>query len=129
MKLVLKLPHLKPPFIGIVFSQSSNAEQTHQDLVTVHSNLEYRIVLEFVNGLINLKIISGNLQVAKQYEGLSYDAEQLIYWINQTKNVTRFNFGHLYELNGKEVVAKTSIGLKLFVVKVNVVQVTAIAKR
>jgi hypothetical protein len=123
MKLLLKLPPLKPPFIGIIFSHRGDAEQTHQDMVTVNPHFEYRMVLEFANGLLNMKLISGNMQVTKLYEGISFDSEQLIYWINQTKNMNSFNFGHLYELNGKEVVAKTSIGLKLFVVRVNVVQV------
>ncbi len=118
MKLVVKLPPLKPPFIGIVFHHSSDAEQTNQDLITVHNNVDYRIIFEFVNNLVNIKLIAAHSMVTREYLDVTYDAEQLLPWLYHTKNTAFFNFGHLYELNKKEVVAKTSIGLKLFVVKV-----------
>jgi hypothetical protein len=118
MKLVVKLPLNKPPFIGIVFHHSSDAEQTHQDLVTVHNNVTYQVVFEFVGQLVNIKLISVHKVVSKHYEGVTFNAVELFHWMCHTSNTGSFNFGHLYELNGKEVVAKTSIGLKLFVIRV-----------
>jgi hypothetical protein len=68
---------------------------------------------------VNVQLVSTYIPVIKHYRGLTYDRAKLINWIHHTKGATSFNFSQLYELNGKETVAKTSKALKLFVLKVH----------
>lgn len=119
MKLVVKLPPNKPPFIGIVFPHISVAEKTNQELVIDHKYADYRIVFEFIRTWINVKLISNAIPAVKFYNKLTYDKEKVIAWLYITKNSTEFNFSHLHEPYGKEVVVKTLLKQKLFVLKMD----------
>jgi hypothetical protein len=119
MKLVVKLPPNKPPFIGIVFPHISIAEKTNQELVIDHKYADYRIVFEFIQGWVNVKLISNAIPAVKFYNKLSYDKEKMIAWLYITRTAKEFNFSHLHEPHGKEVVVKTLLKPKLFVLKVD----------
>ncbi|MBC7694972.1 MAG: hypothetical protein H7141_05930 [Burkholderiales bacterium] len=119
MKLVVKLPKDKPPFIGIVFDHESDAEKVNQNLITDHKYADYRIVFEFISDWVNVKLISNSIPAVKFYNKLSYDKEKLIAWFYITKNMKGFNFSQLYVYGNKECVAKTIAKQKLFVLKVD----------
>lgn len=118
MKLVVKLPKDKPPFIGIVFDRSAEAEKTNQELVHDHKYADYRIVFEFIRDWVNVKLISNSIPAVKFYTKLTYDKDKVIAWFYITKNMKGFNFSHVYIHNNKECVAKTDAKQKLFVLKV-----------
>lgn len=119
MKLVVKLPKDKPPFIGIVFEHAGDAGKINQELITDHKYADYRIVFEFISGWVNVKLISNSIPAVKFYNKLSYDKEKLIAWFYITKNRKGFNFSHLYVSGNKECVAKAPAKQILFVLKVD----------
>ena len=119
MKLIVKLPPNKLPFIGIVFEHSGDAEKINQELITDYKYADYRIVFEFIRDWVNVKLISNSIPAVKFYNKLSYDKSKLIAWFYITKNMKGFNFSHLYIYQNKECVAKIPVKQKLFVLKVD----------
>lgn len=116
--LIVKLPPNKPPFIGMLYSDSWSLNEINQELVIKHKNAGYRIVFEFINGILNIRLISEAALVVKFYNNVSYDKEKLKAWIYLTKDKTSFNFSHIYIKDGKETVVRTKEKGMLFVLPV-----------
>jgi hypothetical protein len=119
MKLVVKLPKDKLPFLGIVFPSSYQANQTNEDLVLDHKEDIYRMILEFTGTVLNLKLICDEKVIIRTYRNVDYDKEKLKSWVMITRKGTAFNFGHIYMQSNKEIVVKNYKNRKLFVLRLN----------
>lgn len=116
MKLIVKLPKDKPPFIGVVL-KITDSDMLNQDLILEHKYADYRIELEFILGHVNLKLISNSIPTVRIYSRLSYDKDKLKAWFYITKGVKQFNYGHVRDFNGKDEIIK--IRSKNFVLKMD----------
>ncbi len=123
MKLIVKLPKDKLPFIGIQFPYSYEAGKTNQDLVTNYKHIQYKIVLEFVKDKVNIKLVSQENMITRSYNGLEYEKDKLKNWLYLTKNAKAFNFSHTIKEGGKELVAKTILQPQNFILKLNQCQI------
>ncbi len=119
MKLVVKLPKDKPPFLGLVFPSSYAANQTNEDLILDHKEDVYRMIFEFIGTVLNLKLICDEKVIIRTYRNVEYEKEKLKNWVQITRKVNAFNFGHIYMQNNKEVVVKNYKNRKLFVLRFN----------
>jgi hypothetical protein len=119
MKLVVKLPKDKLPFLGVVFPSSYSATQTNEDLVLDHKEDIYRMIFEFTGTVLNLKLICDEKVIIRTYRNVDYDKEKLKSWVMITRKNTAFNFGHIYMQNNKEIVVKNYKNRKLFVLRLN----------
>ena len=119
MKLVVKLPKDKLPFIGIVFGSSYLATQTNEDLVLDHKDDIYRIIFQFVDTTLHIKLICDEKVIIRTYRDVEYDKDKLKNWMMITRKASEFNFGHIYMQHNKEIVVKNYKNRKLFVLKFN----------
>lgn len=123
MELVLKMPPGKPPFIGILFESEHKAAQTNASWVNNNHSLIYRLILEPVNGVINLRLIQDELGCNCLYSRLKNDPEQLLKFLYQTREIYSFNFGHVYWFGDNLKLAKSVTNQRNFVLKVEAVKV------
>lgn len=117
MKLVLKVPKGKLPFIGIEFGEHVAAD-TNKDLIQNHSEKEYKIVLEHSHKRLQLRLICEELVTVRFYERLEFDPSKLRDWLYITQKATKFNFGHIFVKGNTDYIARTYPGRKPFVLKV-----------
>lgn len=117
MKLVVKLPKDKPPFLGLVFPSSYAANQTNEDLILDHKEEVYRMIFEFNGTVLNLKLICDEKVIIRTYRNVDYEKEKLKNWVLITRKANSFNFGHIYMQSNKEVVVKNYKNRKLFVLR------------
>lgn len=125
MKLIVKLPKGKKPFIGILFNDSLESQILNADLVNIFSHISYSIKFNFEAEHVNVQLIGEEEPIIRSYNNLSYDADRLKNWFLLTKNVRDFNFSqiHLNKIS-QETVALVIKTQKLFILKVNGYQIT-----
>ncbi|MEO6302655.1 MAG: hypothetical protein ABIP51_05745 [Bacteroidia bacterium] len=119
MKLIVKLPKDKLPFVGIQFPYSYDAGKTNQDLVINFKHVSYKLVFEFVKNTVNVKLVSDENMIMRSYNGLEFDREKLKTWFYLTKDAKAFNFSHTVKESGKEMVVRTLQKPLLFILKLN----------
>jgi len=119
MRLIVKLPKDKLPFLGIVFPTSYLATQTNEDLLLDHKEDVYRLIFEFTGTILNLKLICDEKVIIRTYRNVDYEKEKLKNWVQITRKANAFNFGHIYMQSNKEVVVKNYKNRKLFVLRLN----------
>lgn len=110
MKLVLKLPRDKPPFIGVLLSESDNRsypERLNEDLINEHKYAGYRLGLEFNKGKVSLELVTDQGHITRYYKELDFDGAQLALWVYATRTALNFNFGHVRLEQGRETIVKT----------------------
>jgi hypothetical protein len=125
MKLVVKLPKDKLPFIGLVFGSSYQATQTNEDLILDHKEDLYRLIFEFNGTVLNLKLICDEKVIIRTYRNVEYDKEKLKSWVQITRKARELNFGHIYMQHNKEIVVKNYKNRKLFVLKLHKYEIQA----
>jgi hypothetical protein len=121
MRLVLKLPQGKPPFIGIEFSKIWQGEKENRDLIFDFKNEIYTLLIEPIGGYLNIRLFSEQKNIVRYYNGVSYNKDAFKRWIELTRNSGLFNFGHTYQENSVDkicIVLKDGIKI-YFVLKVN----------
>jgi hypothetical protein len=119
MELVLKLPKVKPPFIGILFDKSWDGEKMNCDLVEAHRNAYYSIEFEYCNSHLNLRLMSQELLTIRNYAHLKFDAEKLKSWLYMSKMVNAYNFGHVIIERDQHILLKTQHKKLNFVLKMD----------
>ncbi len=120
VKLIVKLPKDKLPFIGILYNSIYKAESENQDLVIDHKHLNYRVKFEFAGSGINLYLSSEDKLIQREYRNREYDPLKLKVWFQNTNKASNFNFSHLMDNYGQESVVRTLQNVnKLFLLKVN----------
>ena|SRR6218665_1165736 len=110
MKLLLKLPGDKPPFIGILLADGDNRsypERLNEDLINEHKYAGYCLLLELSAGRVDLSLLSVQGHISRIYKGLEFDGAQLALWVYATRHARQFNFGHVRLERGREKVVKT----------------------
>ncbi len=117
MKLVLKVPKGKAPFIGVEYGEFMAAD-TNKDLVLDHSEKDYKIVLEHSHRRLQLRLICEELVTVRFYERLEFEPNKLRDWLYITRRATKFNFGHIYVKGNTDHIARAYPGRKPFVLKV-----------
>ena len=124
MKLVLKLPKDKPPFIGIQFPNSYAASRTNEDLPGMLDKEDCRLILEPVDKhYLNLRLVNTDKLIDTAYKQVEYNIEKLKTWLNQTEKENQFNFAHVTLDYDKHVVAKVGGGFEKFVIRLNSVKI------
>jgi hypothetical protein len=119
MKLVVKLPKGKKPFVGIQFTRSFDAEKSNIDLMTKYWDKVFRIEFIFEGQYVNLKLICDDELIVRTYALAGFDADKLRSWFYLTKDRKDFNFSQLYIHNGQETVVKEFTSQKWFVLEAN----------
>jgi len=119
MKLIVKLPKDKLPFIGVQFPYSYEAGKTNQDLVINFKHINYKMLFEFIKNTVNVKLVSDENMILRSYNGLDYDKDKLKTWFYLTKDAKAFNFSHIVKEGGKEMVVKTIQQPQYFILKLN----------
>jgi len=118
MKLVLKQPQDKLPFIGIQFASMYVASKTNNDLLYLLDGEPCQLILEPLDQYnLNLRLINKQKFIDRTYNRIEYNALRLKSWLDQNQKCKEFNFAHVYLEFDKHVVAK--VHFKLFVLKVN----------
>jgi hypothetical protein len=118
MELIFKLPKDKLPFIGLRFPSEYHAFSLNRDLIINFKNSLFNIILEPNGTMINLKLINVDTGNKRVYEALSFEKDKLIRFINNTRHLENFNFGHVVQKYDKDEVVRVSENLKLFVLRV-----------
>ena len=119
MKLVVKLPKGKKPFVGVLFTRPFDAEKSNIDLVLNYRDKVFRLEFVFEGQYVNVKLICEDELIVRTYGNASFDADKLRNWFYLTKECKDFNFSQLYIKDGQEKVAKEFTTQKWFVLKVS----------
>ncbi len=118
MKLILKLPADKPPFLGVLYNNPSQAQRENQGLVK--SGLgNFEIILIPIENKITLKLKSPDNQSTYWYEFLSYEKAALENWLRIAATYDCINFSHILQNHDKHIVVKTRDFGYLFVLKID----------
>jgi len=131
MELVLKRHISKPPFIGILYSQSESlkASRDNQDLFEYyHSCAHHRptnkIRIEMFANYCHVRLDSEFIDSKYRfYKNIKYDALQLEKWLQETKYNKDFNFSHLLKETDKYILVKTQPNLHSTLIKVEKISV------
>jgi hypothetical protein len=123
MKLVLKLPKDKPPFIGIQFSNHYEASRTNAEAVYQIEDRLCKIILEPKGHYLDLKIKCEEAMMAHTYKDLDYSPEKLKQWLQHAASAKQFNFGHVTLEHDTHKIAKVGSSLKNYVIKVESVRI------
>src|SRR5258708_33287528 len=119
MKLVLKIPKDKPPFIGIQFASSYVASKTNSDLVSMLDKEDCQLILKpYDKHNLNLRLVNKGKFVDREYKQIEYNNDTLKRWLEQTKSMKQFNFSHVIMDFDKHVVVKISIS-KNFIIRLS----------
>lgn len=97
MKLILKLPNGKPPFIGIEFEKQWQGEKENKDLLLEHTNIVYSLLVEPAQSGINIRLICDSPLVIRFYHQVQYNIESFKRWHFHAQNYHSINFGHTYK--------------------------------
>jgi hypothetical protein len=120
MKLVVKIPKDKLPFLGIVLDGPDyKNNDLNEDLILEHKYAEYHIVLEFIRDFINIKLIAQESLIVRFYNHVEFDKEKLRNWMYLADLSKGFNFSHVKIENNKELVYRTKTNNKLFVLNIS----------
>lgn len=125
MKLILKLPKDKPPFIGVQFSNHFDAGRTNADAVYHIEGRYCKITLEPKGHYIDLRIRCEDAMMSYTYKDLDYSPEKLRNWLAMVSNSKQFNFGHVLLENDNHKIAKVGSSLKNYVIKVESVKMVS----
>lgn len=119
MELVFKLPKGKPPFIGIVFSSEFQAARTNQELVNDYKECDFTATLEPVGERnLNMVIKCVNPPLKIEYKNLEFKYDLFVRWRRIAEGAP-VNFSHLNIKLNEHIVVKTTLQNKLFVLKLN----------
>jgi hypothetical protein len=125
MKLVLKQPEDKPPFIGIQYESEYLAARTNADIVKTHNKECYELILEPIDQhYINLRLVNKDKMIDRSYNQIEYNAPKLKNWLFQNENKKEFNFSHVIMNFDKHVVVKIHIH-KPFLIKLDSVKLVS----
>ena len=125
MKLVLKLPKDKPPFIGVQFNSLFQASRTNDDLLFKVKDKSCKVILEpDRKGTIRLKFICEDMAITRKYDALEYDQYQLKNWMHMISRSKQFNFGHVLMEENKHIIVKDPGRFNNFVLKLDGVSMT-----
>lgn len=122
MKLILKLPNNKPPFIGVQFSNHYDAGRTNAQAVYDIEGRFCKIILEPKGHYIDLKIKCEDVMMSYTYKDLDYSPEKLKQWLHLVSASEQFNFGHVILQHDEHKIAKVGSGTKNYVIKVESVK-------
>lgn len=111
MKLVLKLPDGKPPFIGIEFDNAWEGERCNKDLMLEFKDEVYTLLIE-PTVKANLRLVSDGKRICRFYNQIEYDSGKLKLWIEKTRHAQVFNFGHTFQEKSKDKICKVIIDSK-----------------
>ncbi len=123
MKLVLKLPQNKPPFIGIEFDSHYEASKTNSDIIGALDSRYYKINLRPINKFnIYLILECKDLMIKRRYQNLEYEQEKLKTWLGMTRAQKSFNFGHVIKEHNRHILVKAQYSGLNFVIKLEEVK-------
>lgn len=117
----MKNPDAKPPFIGVEFPRHWKAEE-NKDLVLLHADKDYSIVLEIMNNHVNLKLDCEELKTSRFYAKLDFKPEHLKKWLDTAYSNEYVNFGHVLNENGSHKIIRLTEQNKVFVLKVSKIE-------
>jgi hypothetical protein len=125
LKLILKLPKDKPPFIGVQFSNHYDASRTNAEAVYHINGRSCKIVLEPKDHYIDLQIKCEDAMMSYLYKSLDYSPEKLKQWLHLVSMTKQFNFGHVTLEQDDHKIAKVGSGMKNYVIKVESVKLVS----
>ncbi len=104
MRLVLKLPSGKPPFIGVEFENASKGERENKDLLLTKRNAVYKLLFEPTCGLLNIRLYSENPPVVRYYKGIDFNPDAFKRWLHTAELYKKVNFGHTYSEKANDTI-------------------------
>lgn len=125
MKLIVKLPEGKLPFIGVRFNNAWNAAKTNEDLLEYHHTATYHLKFVIKQDSLMLSLYCKERSIQRHYMNLEFEPEKLKRWLQITEGLRGFNFGHTFMNKNKEEVARFAHDLKrLYVLRVEMWEIT-----
>jgi hypothetical protein len=120
VELVLKWTKGKPPYVGILFKSMYQAGKLNQEWVHDFGTLEYMVEIEPRSKTMLLLTVSEPTQRLKHvYKVRWFNAEKLKGFLYATRDVERFNFGHVLVEENNYVPVRTTLARKIWVLPVN----------
>ncbi|MBK7666666.1 MAG: hypothetical protein IPJ32_04555 [Sphingobacteriaceae bacterium] len=111
MELFFKLPEGKPPFIGVIFENSEQAE-LNKDLLE-YPNAKFSILVEAEsNNSMTFRLSTDKL--VRRYEKVKMDYSAYKKW--RAYSHLKMNFAHILLIHDQPVVVK--INKKLFIIQI-----------
>lgn len=124
MKLVLKQPKDKPPFIGIQFASDYIASKTNNDLVAILGKEGCHLILEPSDKYyLDLRLVNTDKIIDRAYRKVEYNELKLKTWLLQNKQAIQFNFAHVVLGPDKHIVVKAASFNKNFVIRINSIEI------
>lgn len=122
LELVVKFPEKKPPFMGVLYENEFTGRRLNQSWVNTYGKFSYQIRIE--PDLDFLKVTLSQKELGEKYDYLisHYDERKLKDFLERTKNLKQINFGHVTKEFDDLKIIKTSVGNKVWVVKVDNVE-------
>lgn len=120
--LIIKFPERKPPFLGVVYPSSFVASRTNQSWVNTYGSLNFQLRFEPDYGLLKITLSQSELGEKYDYPITIFDEKKVRDFVLKAKNLKQINFGHVIEKEDEHIVVKTSVGNKLWVLKINKVE-------
>lgn len=96
MKLVVKLPEGKPPFIGIEFESPWIGEKEGREVFSNSNQRAFDLVIQPLSSTMSIRLVCEDPVIVKFYSGVEFDVERFKLWIHVSKNQNKINFGHTY---------------------------------
>jgi hypothetical protein len=106
MKLILKLPEGKPPFIGVEFATQHDGAATNHDLILNRGYKHFKLLLEMVGGSVNIRLYLEQPVEVRNYSQVKCNNEELKRWHKTALLYKHVNFGHVYSENGVDRICK-----------------------
>jgi hypothetical protein len=123
MKLILKQPLNKLPFIGIEFKSEYEAECTNKMGIESYYTHTYHIILEPIGTNINVIMHTADSNLINLvYKNVEYDPIHLQKFLAVTSLNKNYNFSHVVLENNKHKVVQSQTNRRLWVLKVNTIK-------
>jgi hypothetical protein len=107
MELVMKLPKDKPPYLGVMFYDDYAAMSKNKGCANNYRDSFFSVlIIPTGRNRIDIKITCGASNGS--YEDVRCNVDALIRFLYMTKDVKRYNFGHVVEKEGEHKVARTT---------------------
>lgn len=96
MKLVVKLPDGKPPFIGVEYENPWIGEKEGREVFKICNGCEFDLVIQPLPSVLSIRLICEDPFMVKFYSSIEFDKQRFKRWYQIAKAYRIVNFGHTY---------------------------------
>lgn len=122
MEIVFKQPKDKPPCICILFENNYQAGRYQQTIINQFRKYPFVIKFEEIGGRLKIFLKVRDYNFDYKYENIEYSSEKLYKFLYNTKDSQAYSFCHVFLKDGNHELAKTSVNVLPWVLKVSSVE-------